>query len=301
MSPRCPHPYGLSFDGRSLTLARFDGGVTVEPATGAPTILIAAVDTETTGLMAGTDLIIELAMVFIRVEIPTGRVVAHVGTHTWYHDPGFPLPDAIIQLTGLTDDVLKGHRLPCQQIADLLVGVDYILAQGAEFDRAFLAEAIPSVRTIPWLCSRSQIDWHANGHASAALPCLAKDHGFFYAAHRATIDAEVVIKVMAMGSRPEAPSYLSRLLEDIQCPVVMLAALNAPFSAKDTLKNRKWTWNDVGRFWYILVSPSAMAAEVEWITEHRETIGGRPSRAEIPIVERFDVSARSRLSFTALS
>jgi DNA polymerase III subunit epsilon len=44
-----------------------------------------------------------------------------------------------------------------------------VIAHNADFDRRFLERRVPAFATKHWACSRSDIDWKAEGIRSSAL------------------------------------------------------------------------------------------------------------------------------------
>ncbi len=96
-----------------------------------------AFDTETTGLdWGGDDRIIELGAVELINHVPTGN------TFQTYINPGRPVSEATIRITGITDDDLKdkpGFEDPSIVDAFLeFVGDATLVAHNASFDRGFL-------------------------------------------------------------------------------------------------------------------------------------------------------------------
>lgn len=59
-------------------------------------------DTETTGLDAATDKIIELAMVPFEFDA-AGRIYKVLPEYNALNDPGIPIPELAKQITGITD------------------------------------------------------------------------------------------------------------------------------------------------------------------------------------------------------
>ncbi len=98
-------------------------------------------DTETTGLQASRDEIIEFAAVV--VERIDGKV-----TLTCEYDelvqlrPGSFIPENIQQLTGITNEAVAQRGIPkkdlCRDIAQMLAGNALLLAYNAHFDLCFL-------------------------------------------------------------------------------------------------------------------------------------------------------------------
>ncbi len=96
-----------------------------------------AFDTETTGLdWAREDRVIELGAVELINHVPTGK------TFQAYINPGRPVSEATIRITGITDDDLKdkpGFEDPSIVDAFLeFIGDAKLVAHNASFDRGFL-------------------------------------------------------------------------------------------------------------------------------------------------------------------
>lgn len=136
-----------------------------------------AFDTETTGLMWDKDdRIIELGAVELVNHIPTGE------TFQTYINPGRPVSEATIRITGITDEDLKDK--PSFEDPSVIgaflefVGDAPLVAHNAAFDRGFLnmeltrcgREIIPEVR---WVDTVSMARKRYPG-APASLDALCK-------------------------------------------------------------------------------------------------------------------------------
>ena len=71
---------------------------------------VAILDFETTGRDPVTCLVIEGAVASYAV-MPDGTLGHPIDSYAELNDPSFPLPQEIIRLTGITDDMLKGRTL----------------------------------------------------------------------------------------------------------------------------------------------------------------------------------------------
>jgi DNA polymerase-3 subunit epsilon len=97
-------------------------------------------DTETTGLNpdhidpAQCDRIVEVGCIELFNYLPTGR------EFQMYINPGRPVSEATVRITGITNDTLRG-KPSFDQVVDKLMdffGDAQIVAHNAEFDRGFL-------------------------------------------------------------------------------------------------------------------------------------------------------------------
>ena len=261
------------------------------PARGAATATVLVLDTETTGLDAQRERVIELALLRVQVDLTDGLPVGPVQVYDGLEDPGKPIPKEVVALTGIRDADVRGQRLNEARIAELLDGVDCVIAHNAAFDRPFVEKRLPQFADLRWSCSFAEIDWKQQGRSSAKLENLAQALGWFYDAHRAEMDCHALLAVLAaplatdlttsaltsatidstsddastphaerQAARPaetQVPSQtvshtaLAHLLRSAAAPSYRLQATHAPFEAKDAPKARGYRWNADQRVWGI--------------------------------------------------
>ncbi len=259
------------------------------PAQG-ETLRVLLLDTETTGLQASRDQVIELALLAFDLDLATGQPVGALQVYDGLEDPGSPLSPEVQQLTGITDAMLAGQRLDEGRIAELLAGAQLVIAHNAGFDRPFVEARLPAFADIDWACSFADIDWKRQGRESAKLSALAAQVGWFYDAHRAEMDCHALLAVL----RPPLPvgecNGLLQLARAARQPSFRLQATGAPFESKDALKARGYRWDGTARVWTTqLKDEAALLSEGQWLRSH--VYEGRPARVQ---VERQD--ARQRYS-----
>jgi len=246
-------------------------------------------DTETTGLDSSRDRIIELALILVDVDKATGLPLQVQEVFDELEDPGRPIPAEATRVTGITDAMVAGKRLDDARIAELMKGVDLVIAHNARFDRGFVEARLPAFAQLPWACSVAEIDWQAQGRGSAKLEFLAHELGFFYDAHRAEMDCHALLAVLAAPLPNTGETGLARLLAVAQATSYRVQATGSPFASKDALRARGYRWDAERKVWHTLVgNQAALDAECEWLK--KDVYGGCSARIDIErqtALERF--------------
>ena len=250
-------------------------------------------DTETTGLDSSKDRLIELALILVDVDKATGLPLQVQEVFDELEDPGRPIPAEATRVTGITDAMVAGKRLNEERVAELMAGVDLVIAHNARFDRGYMENRLPAFAKLPWACSVAEIDWQAQGRGSAKLEFLAHELGFFYDAHRAEMDCHALLAVLAAPLPNTGETGLARLLAAAQATSYRVQATGSPFSSKDALRARGYRWDAERKVWHTQVgNPAALEAECEWLK--KDVYGGRSARIDIErqtALERFSSRA----------
>jgi DNA polymerase-3 subunit epsilon len=250
-------------------------------------------DTETTGLDSSKDRLIELALILVDVDKATGLPLQVQEVFDELEDPGRPIPAEATRVTGITDAMVAGKRLNEARVAELMAGVDLVIAHNARFDRGFMENRLPAFAKLPWACSVAEIDWQAQGRGSAKLEFLAHELGFFYDAHRAEMDCHALLAVLAAPLPNTGETGLARLLAAAQATSYRVQATGSPFSSKDALRARGYRWDAERKVWHTQVgNPAALEAECEWLK--KDVYGGRSARIDVErqtALERFSSRA----------
>ena len=252
----------------------------VFPAANGPVATLLVLDTETTGLNAARDKVVELALLRVTVDLATGQPVGAVQVYDGLEDPGMPMPPEITVITGITDDMLRGQALDEAQVLAMLEGADLVVAHNAGFDRPCVEARLPQFAALNWACSFADIDWRQEGRGSAKLTALAGELGVFYDAHRAEMDCHALLAVLMAPLPSTGASGLLRLIQSARTPTFRLQATQAPFDAKDLLKARGYRWDGAQKVWHTrLADEAALALEFEWLKA--SVYGGRSSRVQV--------------------
>ena len=256
------------------------------PAQGVKRLLV--LDTETTGLEHSRDKIIELALLRVDVDSATGLPCGEVLVYDGLEDPGQPIPEVARKITGIDDSMVQGQQLDLARIAELLDGVDLVVAHNAGFDRPFVEARLPAFAAKAWACSFADIDWKQEGRDSAKLTALALELGWFYDAHRAEMDCHALLAVLQAPLPVSGTTGLAQLLAAAQATRYRLQATGAPFDAKDALKERGYRWDAAQKVWHTrLADEAVLQTECDWLAA--AVYGGRAARVQ---VEALDAQVR---------
>jgi DNA polymerase-3 subunit epsilon len=139
------------------------------PPDNSPKLVVAILDVETTGTNPDHDKIIELGICLFEYNRETGRIYKVLGSWEWFEDPSFSIPPEITNITGITDEMVVGHRIDDHADNDLLSRLVLVIGHNADFDRRFLEKRLPAFASKHWACNRSDIDWKAEGIRSSGL------------------------------------------------------------------------------------------------------------------------------------
>jgi DNA polymerase-3 subunit epsilon len=249
--------------------SRLEPQAEYHPPDGTPKLVAAVVDVETTGTNPDHDRIIELGIWLFEYDRQTGRIYKVLGSWEWFEDPGGPIPPEITKITGITDELVAGHRILDRAVSDLLSRVVLVIAHNADFDRRFLEKRVPVFAEKHWACSRFDINWKAEGIRSSALEFVAYSLGFFHDGHRAASDCHATLHALAQPLPGTGRLALQALLEQARLPTWRLWARDAAIEKKDVLKALGYAWSpgEFGRpkCWYRDVADADKAAEVSWL------------------------------------
>jgi len=204
------------------------------------------IDLETTGFSHESDEIIELGAIKFTYSPSAGTITQIESSLNYLQQPTEPLKPIITEVTGLTDDELEGEYIPKERVNSFFSGVSLLIAHNANFDAKFFVKAFGQPKGAIWACSSKggDIDWKGFGMASSGLEYLNWQLGFFYDAHRASVDCMATLWLLI--AKPDA---LAQLHQSISTPRFLIKAWNCPFDSKDKLKERGFKWNAGETVW----------------------------------------------------
>lgn len=247
-------------------------------------------DIETTGLSYTQDKLIELGMVKFEYN-RHGSIFRLLDDFSGYQDPGILIPKYITELTGINDDMVRGHKIQESAVANYLQDVDLIITHNAQFDRTFLETTFPSLPAKAWGCLMYDVDWDKEGISSRKLEYIAYKFGFFHEGHRAINDCLAGVHLLAQKLPNSQVPVLKELLVQSAAIRFKLYTVNSPYDSKELLKSRGYRWsmnqNDKYRAWSIELTEDKVAEEINYLRSNIYST----SSINIP-VEIFDAYSR---------
>ena len=226
------------------------------------------VDVETTDSSAERDKVIELALVPFEYT-PDGKIYRVLDSYVEFQDSGIPVPQFITELTGITDEMVKGKSFDFAKVNALIESASIIIAHHAEFDKKFVEKIFPLFKNKLWGCTVAHIKWRKENISSTKLEYLAYTYGVFYSAHRAEIDSLIGVHILAQTLPISNKLALKVLLENAVSKYVKIWALKSPFETKDLLKARGYKWSDGSnskfKSWYKIIKEELKEEEFEFL------------------------------------
>jgi DNA polymerase-3 subunit epsilon len=257
-------------------------------------------DTETTGISHKDNEVIQICMLpFIYAHNPITNHSTIIGVYPPYigfKEPTKPLTQEIIDLTGITMDMLKGQSLDIEQIENILEKTDFIIAHNAVFDRPFTHDISAKFCEKKWACSMSNIPWRELGFESLKLIHLASNLGFYFEPHQADKDCLAGLAILAQVDKA-GESYFQKMMTTAEKDSLTIRAEYAPFEAKDILKKRGYGWKDGSdgsvKGWETVIAIDKADEEKEWLST--EVYKGNPKFSEKKenAITRFTASTTS--------
>lgn len=253
------------------------------------TFPIVFLDTETTGLKVAENKIIQLSMVRCSYSVDLKTIVSVDACFDGFEDPGEPLPQEIVELTGITDEMVRGKHFDENRIRQFITPGTLVVAHNAGFDRPFFDKRFKDVMPIndmPWACSLEEIDWRMLGFYGTKLEFLASSLGYFYDAHLAINDALSLCFIMC-----KVPAALDSLMTSAAQSSFKLEVKDTDIKIKDQLKAWNFRWDSGLRLWYIASHDANFIAD---ILHKVQGLINQSGKGEI-VLNKFAATERYRL------
>jgi DNA polymerase-3 subunit epsilon len=248
-------------------------------------------DFETTGLDCTHDEIIEVAMVRFRYSI-NGEIAGISGTFQAFNQPSNPIPAEIVKLTRITDEMVAGHKIDAAALEEFISDTSLVIAHNAAFDRKFAEKSWKFFEQQNWACSATQVNWRAHGFGGAKLDYLLAGAGLFHDAHRGIDDCHAVLEILSRPIPATSTTAFAALLDRADRKTVRIWAQGSPYALKDSLKRRRYRWNDGTdgnpKSWYVDLDEEHRESELGYL--RRESY-----QREVDILCR-EITARDRFS-----
>lgn len=253
--------------------------------------LAVLVDTETTGLNYTRDQVIEIGAVAFTYN-DDGAFGDVVGVFSGLQQPSTSIPLEITRLTGITDEMVAGHKLDLKALEEIIEPADLIIAHNAGFDRPFCEKLSPIFALKAWACSVSEIRWADLGFEGTKLGYLVGQSGLFHNGHRAADDCHALLEVLVRPVGQSEAIPFAELLDASRKLRIRIYAENSPFDLKDHLKSRGYRWSDGNderpKAWWIEVDEADYAEELHYLrTDIYRWKDAEPLSIKMTALDRF--------------
>lgn len=226
-------------------VAIHDDHVFAENSIGEACARLAVIDTETTGLKIELGAkIIDLGIVICEYGRETGTLYRVVDSYEGLEDPELPIPAEITQLTGITDEMVRGKRIDDAEVARVMDQVSLVICHNARFDRAFLEQRFPAFTQQRFACSLHEVPWSNWQLRTSKLDYLGFRFGLFHDGHRARADVDMLTALLAQKTLDSKETVLSLLLASARAPSWRINAFGLPFESKDLASARGYRWSN---------------------------------------------------------
>jgi DNA polymerase-3 subunit epsilon len=226
-----------------------------------------------------------------------GVLYEYGGHYVGFNDPGAPLSEEIVKLTGLTDADVSGQKLDEDVILSVAADSDIIVAHNADYDRKMIERHFGAspFQDRPWACSQEDVPWQEllgvrNKKLDYLLMVAANA---FHAVHGATADCYGALHLLGVTSPRPPHTYFAHLLRSARTPKSRVWAIGAPFETKDVLKRRSYRWNDGAdgrhKAWWKDIADDRLDEEREWL--RTEARCHRPLAITVTAYDRYSVRA----------
>lgn len=260
----------LEASGRFRVLRRLDLAACLTNRDGSPTRLGMFLDIESTGLDRLTCEPIELAILPFEYRLDGAIVAVHPAFHE-FNEPSAPIPPEITKITGITNEMVAGHRINPAAVASFINGAAIVVAHNAAFDRPIAERISPAFIAKPWACTMSDVDWRSEGFEGRRLGELLAAFGLFFDAHRASDDCEAGIALLAQTVPRSGRPVLETLLATARKPRWRIFAVEAPYDARESLRQRGYRWNATPEFgprsWWVDLEMKRVEPELRFLED----------------------------------
>lgn len=233
-------------------------------------MILAGIDLETTGLVAGQDFITELGFVIKEHKNPKPIDLRSFLVHV---DGQSSVPAHISDFTKITDEFLENYgveppeALLCFLMACKFRGVQAFVAHNMAFDKRFLDHYLSTYlggmgqekdflewyKSIPWVCTMVDVKYPER-FKSKNLVYLAAEHGFLNPfPHAAVFDAMSALKILDFYDVKETLAYATDEKVKVTAGVT--------YQTKDLAKGQGYSYDPLTKTWHKIVPKSLLEKE----------------------------------------
>jgi hypothetical protein len=133
-----------------------------------PTKTAILLDVETTGLAQRKDEVVELGMIKFDY-LPDGRIASIRDVFSSFNELLEPIPPDVIVLTGITNEMVAGHRIDEAAVSSFADEAVIVIAHNSGFARKFAERYWPIFQRKAWGCSATEIEWRKHGFEGSRL------------------------------------------------------------------------------------------------------------------------------------
>lgn len=228
-------------------------------------------DVETEGL-GDDDKIIEISL--LKIHYTSEGIVSLGETLSYLNDPGRPLNPEVVALTGITDEMVRGHRVDLAAIDTFTDEADIFIAFNTGFDRQKIEHFWPDLRMndCEWFCALKNVEWKDRGViGTKKLSDICFSQGYVFGAHRATSD--ILATAFCLNFRDDnGRTAFSEMLENGRRKSYDLLGADVHYDDRMKVKENGYLWDGEAKItgrkvWYKSVSGSIedLRAEVEFL------------------------------------
>jgi DNA polymerase-3 subunit epsilon len=249
--------------------------------------LILLLDIETTGLNPEKDEIIQISILPFFVN-DAYSITGYKKPIIKFQEIDKNLPDNIVNLTNITDDMLKGNSIPWEAILKLFNSADAIMAYNSEFDLKFIKFTLEKLKLeipkVNFCCAMKDIDWNELFPSKTpSLELLCHYHGFWLnGRHNALNDVLCLFQIFVLYDL-QSKSKLKECLEKSRKNQWKLYVINTQFVDSFFLKSRKFKWDNSLKIWYSAFDSYEKLNEEKSILQNSNELNPNISFNEIEI------------------
>lgn len=213
---------------------------------------VAVIDCETTGLDINLLEVIELAYQIVEVD-NFGNIYDVLLSQDLLNEPETEITEEITDITGITNDMVRGKKINWEQVSEELKDVDLFVAHNASFDAKALNKFSSFFKEKEWACSIQDFDWNKEfkQRQKSQEVLLWKLMGRFFEAHKAINDVQALTFLLTHKTKQGRP-ILGKIIDETKKDKILLC-YHLKFSQtemREKVKENGFFWDPAGKRWF---------------------------------------------------